>query len=490
MLGMVVVGICLFATGDTRGQSPRSENEPRLPGAIVYPPAWLKDAPFDVAKFFAMPRPEENAAPLYIEALFEFGDMSLCYQGDQQARAEEARRREERARAAWNSWTDDPASVERSKLDSILKEHAQGFRKLKIAQARPRCVFATGLTYDSLLPHAQVARYAARLLAFRVDRDLDRGDFDDAIHCVESALRLSRDIRPRGSIICQIVSVAIDGIVGRTMIPLFLSHPLLETTHCDRLIAILVKHRAEAANPYRTAVESEYCMNLATARIIEQGFKVGADEQGRPIDRKTEHSDVITFVKQVIRDENKPEPDNAAVERSANKLAQYPKEWPRTVQVFGEICRIMLRASAAHHRERRRAYAEAETRYTNVEPKNSLVFVRLLSPDYDKLSWACANDDFYLGSAEALLAVRRWQLTRPEVPDDLEAVYKSAKIQEKPRDPYGSSPLKMTADRDGIVIYSVGPDGKDDRALKDSDLGRKPEGDMLSRMPKVKPRGR
>jgi hypothetical protein len=64
------------------GFSPRSANaqatkpnrpEPRLPGAVEKAPEWLKDAPFDVAKFFEMPPASQNAAPLYLEALFEFG---------------------------------------------------------------------------------------------------------------------------------------------------------------------------------------------------------------------------------------------------------------------------------------------------------------------------------------------------------------------------------------------------------------------------------
>ena len=37
-------------------------------------------APFDVAAFFAAPPPELNAAPLYLDALFEFGpELAVCF---------------------------------------------------------------------------------------------------------------------------------------------------------------------------------------------------------------------------------------------------------------------------------------------------------------------------------------------------------------------------------------------------------------------------
>jgi hypothetical protein len=49
-----------------------------LPGTMAEPPGWLANdpsVPFDVKAFFQAPPPEENAAPLYILALSEFGSM-------------------------------------------------------------------------------------------------------------------------------------------------------------------------------------------------------------------------------------------------------------------------------------------------------------------------------------------------------------------------------------------------------------------------------
>ena len=54
---------------------------PRLPGAVTKAPVWIgNEAPFDIARFFAAPPRDRNAAPLYLDALFEFGsELESCY---------------------------------------------------------------------------------------------------------------------------------------------------------------------------------------------------------------------------------------------------------------------------------------------------------------------------------------------------------------------------------------------------------------------------
>ncbi len=70
---------------------------PSLPGAVTHPPDWIGNtAPFDVPAFFAAPPPEENAAPLYLDALFEFGsEVAICFpEGpERQRRAQAAQER-------------------------------------------------------------------------------------------------------------------------------------------------------------------------------------------------------------------------------------------------------------------------------------------------------------------------------------------------------------------------------------------------------------
>ena len=63
-------------TPTTKGGEP-VRRYPSFRDAVTEPPKWIgDDAPFDVAKYFDAPAWGENAEPLYLDALSEFGDMS------------------------------------------------------------------------------------------------------------------------------------------------------------------------------------------------------------------------------------------------------------------------------------------------------------------------------------------------------------------------------------------------------------------------------
>jgi hypothetical protein len=55
--------------------------DPRLPGAVTKAPDWIgPDPPFDVSAYFAPVPRDRNAAPLYLDALLEFGfQVAECF---------------------------------------------------------------------------------------------------------------------------------------------------------------------------------------------------------------------------------------------------------------------------------------------------------------------------------------------------------------------------------------------------------------------------
>ncbi len=65
----------------------------------------------------------------------------------------------------------------------------------------------------------------------------------------------------------------------------------------------------------------------------------------------------------------------------------------------------------------------------------------------------------WLRCAAAALAVERYRLAHGHWPDSLA---KSEFLREVPTDPYDSQPLHFRRLQDGVVIYSIGPDGVDD----------------------------
>src|SRR6516225_4794682 len=140
---------------------------PSLPGAVRRPPAWLgKDVPFDVAAFFAAPPASQNAAPLYLDALFEFsGELASCFPAGAatDARTTEGRERSQRLSPLLDAFARNPASVDRAALKAAIASFETAFQMLDDAQKRPRCVFENGIGVATLLPHVQASRQVVRV---------------------------------------------------------------------------------------------------------------------------------------------------------------------------------------------------------------------------------------------------------------------------------------------------------------------------------------
>jgi hypothetical protein len=65
-----------------------------------------------------------------------------------------------------------------------------------------------------------------------------------------------------------------------------------------------------------------------------------------------------------------------------------------------------------------------------------------------------------LNCARAALAVERYRRAQGHWPRHLDALVPTW-LKEVPRDPYDARPLRYRRTADGVVVYSVGPDGTD-----------------------------
>jgi hypothetical protein len=93
--------------------------------------------------------------------------------------------------------------------------------------------------------------------------------------------------------------------------------------------------------------------------------------------------------------------------------------------------------------------------------KEAPLIVRMLSPAVGKGFQANWRNQANLRCSGVALAVERFRLQQGRWPDRLEDLV-PALLQEIPRDPFDGAPLRFRRDKEGVAIYSVGPDGKDD----------------------------
>jgi hypothetical protein len=88
--------------------------------------------------------------------------------------------------------------------------------------------------------------------------------------------------------------------------------------------------------------------------------------------------------------------------------------------------------------------------------------VRLLAPAVSKVADAYRRTQAEVRCALLMLAVERYRLKHQRWPETLDALVADKLVARVPTDPYDGAPLRFARVEDGVVIYSIGPDGKDD----------------------------
>ncbi len=241
-----------------------------FPDALTEPPARNDaKAPFDLAEFLRAPLPEDNAAPLCLEAFAEIDSLMMDFilgPYDELSAADqvEYKRLHTMFRERWNKYDQfeqaresDPRSVDTAEIDAWLAEYDAGFQELAVAQSRPECVFQTGYSIDTLLPHIQIARHVARIVVWRTRRDIQRGDLERPLQDLKMLLRLTRDLQVRGTLVAQLVSIAIEGQCCEA-VRMVLNSPDIDVAHCDRLLALLTEHDAKRIDAFLEGTRAEY----------------------------------------------------------------------------------------------------------------------------------------------------------------------------------------------------------------------------------------
>ncbi len=416
---------------------------PRLPGAVTKAPAWIgAEAPFDVARFFAPVPRDRNAAPLYLDAFLEFNpEVAVCFpEGPETIRRHQAAdARLRRYGELDQALRGDASAVPAEAIDAVIALYDAGFRKLAEAQRRDRCVFETSLELEMVVHHhLQAARQVARVASLRVRRAVERGDFDAAIRDVEMVLRMVRDLQPRGNMIAELVAAAITQVVCADHIKTILIHPGLRVEHCDRLLKVLLGHEAGAIDGYAEALRAEYLIGRTW-----------------------------------LRDIDRTEPQAAA--------QASPAERARLVRDLTDYHGTLLGLVGVPYARRSQTIASLK-----ISEGDDLLSRKLgeLLPTVQAFVQAMSRMTASLHATECFVVMRRWQLTHRGLPRALAVAAREAGLKAVPTDPYDGKPMRVAVFEGQPIVYSVGKDGRDDGAQKDSRYDTLP-GDLIYRMPTV-----
>ncbi len=436
------------------------------------------DNPFDLKKFFQTVPRDQNAAPLYLDAFFEFNDeMATCFPPGEatEKRRQVAQVRHKRYYDLAQKMASDSSAVSPAAIAEVVKLFEPGFRKLAEAQRRDRCVFEPGLDILATLPHVQAAREVARITSLDVKLAVDRGDLDRALNDIEMMLRLIRDLQPRGYMMTELVVTAITQLVCTDINTSFLAAGALGVNQCDRLLKLLVAHESKLMDAYTEGLRGDYVSNRVTIRELTRHQDVIAAHLGVKRGESVTKS-MLNMTQMGMPGGALSVPDDADAE-----LAHLST--PRILAVVREMSRYygsLLNLSAI-------PCAERVKRISSVKgPRGEDILTLIIKQSMmapEPFATACARATAMLHASQALTALRRWQLTHSGTPADLASVIKGSPLKNVPVDSYDGKPIRLTSLDGQPVIYVVGNDGKDDHAKLDAGYDPRKPGDMLFRLP-------
>jgi hypothetical protein len=158
--------------------------------------------------------------------------------------------------------------------------------------------------------------------------------------------------------------------------------------------------------------------------------------------------------------------------KMAGKSGLPPEEQPTLVETLSLSSGVVLTAHrAAMLRYLTRAVEIAklppEEQYARFEEwkatrKDQPVLVRVLVPALSKVANASRRTGTLLRCAAVAVAAERYRRDKGHWPETLAALQEAGYLRAVPADLYDGRPLRWRRLADGVVVYSVGLDGRDD----------------------------
>ena len=294
---------------------------------------------------------------------------------------------------------------------------------------------------DTLLPHLGRLKALARLLDFEAFFKAEAGDAAGAARAVEASLATARSLDNEPALISQLVAISL-----RTLACQSLERVLCRTPLSDAQLSNLVRSLAEAD---------------ATNHIIT-GL-IGDRAQGMEYIRLAQ-DDVRRLIE--ISNQNKLEEEKASVP------PVNPGPTWKLIGLFERDRAFYLRAMETNlliaatpppacldmTNQTEQIWAECEKGHYLI----SGLFLPAGSRAVAKDVTCCAT----LRTAQTALAIERWRAAHAgALPDSLDVLV-PAFLPSVPRDPFDGQPLRFKRLPRGYVVYSIGPDRRDDGGLE------------------------
>jgi hypothetical protein len=330
--------------------------------------------------------------------------------------------------------------------EALVRENADALNMLRAGFAYPyQDVYLR--SYNTVFPHYPRFRDLARLLALEAQTKAARGDWDGAIQSDLDAMQLGEEAPHGGPLIGKLFGIACQAI-GR-------AEAWDAVDHLNAAQARAAARRLEAT--------LARCVSFADTMREEKWLGQGC-------------------LMELFR---KPDWRGEMASLGMQNTADYGKteaESPSRVENFALRTRLLFDSKRkimdSYARYMDAAIAGTERPYAVRPPAPPLpgdIVNRIVLPSYTQARYA----DVFYETQNALLAVtlalRAYRLEHGVYPDALSALVPRY-LRSVPDDPFAlPGPLRYRRDGRNYLLYSVGPDGKDDggRPVQNRDMAAK-----------------
>ncbi len=529
VIWMVAVFVSLTCTA--RAQEPPTQIAPRIPNGWTKLPDWAKsDLPFNAQVYFDIPN-SENRESLYLESffLFSFSDGGYFYPGlekepDFTARKDDDRTTGMKAREFVEKSVDENGMIRigadaRPESEEILKRYELAFEKLESAQTRRQCFFHPQIDTTSIIAHLHIQSVLAELSGLRCNFELDS---PDAPRNARILLRLIRDSRSLAEHFGQLsLNVSETYCFAWSVRPLLVS-PNLTDGQLNDLISVLIEHYKgmTEVHPVIEAAKYEHLMFRNLLRQLEKGeYAAQVEKRCEDLGLKsvlplpsllgTELGSLAGYdTNESILDDEIAElaKANPKMQDAANLLAQSRKEFEQQdpaqkltrqnkADEMGVAMFLLRDLDSMRMGDYAKEVAVLNKRYKQIEAACALPFPESMSKLEILANQWTADDEWKstkflkwfqpesflhkvqrrsvlrCGAYLCLAAAMKWQRDHDGAPPEtLAQALDNVGVKEIPVDPFSGGPLKMTVRDNRVVVYSVGPDGDDDRVQKRFEL--------------------
>jgi hypothetical protein len=342
----------------------------------------------------------------------------------------------------------------------IVARHEAEFRLLQEGSRRPACRFPVEWEkgFEALFPHPGQARDAIRFLVAKALVDARDGRAGAALNDLATAIRMSNHLSAEPTLVAQLVRVACIAIVSARLPEVLEKAP--PTAQESRAFYDLLG-QVDMIGPWVHGMEGERACGLWAFDYV----------------RRSPKNVVVMFSMSGVAQDSARARRRRFALRALDSLARVvwmpflKLDETYFIRAWGETMALYKKPS----RESRADLVRFDETIRDRWPRYAIM-TRTVFPVFSRASEARDKGIATIGLMQAALALRAYQVEHGEYPGSL-AQLKARGGWAIPDDPFSGKPFIYRPDvaqppsagngraPKGYLIYSVGPDGKDDGGL-------------------------